>query len=110
MSRVTLFILILPVYALASAPSEHKYTAKELKEIKPPLVAQQFTLKPKAGSPKSWTPPMQRPPQMVQSPIMAYRTLSHGSTQAFTGPEKIRLRKQLQIPFPEITISFEELK
>lgn len=131
MNQYALFLLILPVCAHASTPAQQnekrfRYTVQQLKDIKPPLAAQQFTLKPKRANYKTWRPPLLTAPELVQSPHMERRMLrnkkpthtphtsvdmTYISAAAKTVLEpKTSLNKTTHIPFPEIIITFEELK
>lgn len=135
MIQYTLCALIIPVFAHASFPQKqnekrYRYTTEQLKQIKPPLVAQQFDQKPKTGSPKSWRPPMLQEPESVQSPSplrrkirkyspihtphssvdMTYVSAAAKPVLEHKDAYQTRLNKIKQIPFPEIVITFEELK
>jgi len=101
-------LLLLPSFMYAAAPKQpsFKYTPELLKALKPPLVAQQYTLKSKAQTPcHKPHPPLVAVPEM-RSPRKKYRRLRVPNNSIDLGNHKA----QIVPPFPEVVIKFEALK
>jgi hypothetical protein len=103
-----LLLVSLSVGASAPQAERKKYTVEQLKLLKPPLSAQQFTLKPKA----CW-PPVSQPPTDMQSPTPQRKKLKKYSNRKVPNntPDLRPSTAPAQVsPFPEIVLQFEALK
>jgi len=112
-----LILLLIPLSITASAPK--KYTAEQLKELKPPLAAQQYTLKPKAAMPSiniasalAAIPEVQSPGAVRRRHKSPKKKRGHAYLRAPNNSVDLtsRLNKDIKPPFPEIVIKFEVLK
>jgi len=99
-------ILALVLIPLSLYGSAHKkYTMEELKALKPPLAAQQFTLHHKINA-KAVMRIMSD--AMAFSPRPARKALKKGSNRKvpFNSPELVPATPQNALPFPEIVLGW----
>ncbi len=127
-------IALIPISLYGSAPEQNKkYTAEQLRALKPPLHAQHYTLKPKqiGLKPHACWPPSSMPPldlnhalaaiPEVQSPSSSRKKLKkyrnpHNSidlsrlSKSDPNPVMSAAAAKFMPPFPEIDIKFEPFK
>ncbi len=101
-------ILLLLLTSLTLCGSaQKKYTAEQLKALKPPLLAQQYTLKPKAQiSPRLRMNQPEIPKTIPFSPKPKVKALRKSRYSAPRNSVDMHC-KRASTPFPEIVIKFE---
>jgi hypothetical protein len=90
-------ILLLPCFLYGAAPDPKKYTAEQLKAIKPPLTAQLHNQLPKAPYVRDPFSPTPKPKKLAK-----FLAAPHNS------PEFVP--KKPPIPMEDIVLKFEEFK